>query len=339
MKLTFLTNNEKIKIQVASFLELLTSNSSHFEVKTSGSTGEPKTILIKKEFAFHSAKATLNFLNINEQDNALLCLSTDTIGGKMMLIRANLHNLHLLVVEPSANPLKNSSESIDFMAIAPIQLHTILVENPEKLKSIRSIIVGGGMISDSTIELLKQHQITVYQTFGMTETISHIALRKVGFENEEYYSTLENIHVYKTNNQLVIKAPTLGIDALTTNDLIELKNEHQFKWMGRADFVINSGGVKIQIEALENELHQKIKNRFFITSGKDERLGQKVILVVEGAPANELEQKSFYSFLKNKYHVPKEIVFVEHFEYSKSDKINRIATLIAVKNGDFKQVL
>ena len=90
---------------------------------------------------------------------------------------------------------------------------------------------------------------------------------------------------------------------------------------------------------LENELHQKIKNRFFITSGKDERLGQKVILVVEGAPANELEQKSFYSFLKNKYHVPKEIVFVEHFEYSKSDKINRIATLIAVKNGDFKQVL
>lgn len=339
MKLTFLTNNEKIKIQVATFLELLTSNSSHFEAKTSGSTGKPKTISIKKEFAFNSAKATLDFLNIKEQDNALLCLSTDTIGGKMMLVRAQFHNLHLIVVEPSANPLKNISESIDFMAIAPIQLHSILEENPEKLKSIRSIIVGGGMISDSTIELLKQHQIAVYQTFGMTETISHIAIRKVGFENEEYYTTLENIYVYEENNQLIIKAPMLGIDALATNDLVELKNEHQFKWMGRADFVINSGGVKIQIEALENELHQKIKNRFFITSGKDERLGQKVMLVVEGAPVRELEQKSFYSFLKNKYHVPKEIVFVEHFEYSKSDKINRIASLIAVKNGDFKQVL
>ncbi|MCO5260986.1 MAG: AMP-binding protein [Crocinitomicaceae bacterium] len=339
MNLKFITNNEKLKEQVASFITILKDKVTTFTSQTSGSTGKPKTITINKEYAKKSANATLNFLSITKNDTALLCLSIDTIGGKMMVVRAMERNLQLLITTPSSNPLKSINETIDFIALAPIQLHTILNESPEKLKSIRSIIVGGGNISDSTITLLNKYQITVFQTFGMTETISHIALRKVGFEQEECYTTLEGITISENKNQLCIHAPQLGIPTLLTNDLIELKNEKQFKWIGRADYVINSGGIKIQIEELEKELSQKINRPFFITSNKDDKLGQKVVIVFEGKPDNQLNLKTFYSFLKNNYHIPKEIVFAEEFFYTNSAKINRIATLVTLKSEDFKPLL
>jgi O-succinylbenzoic acid--CoA ligase len=339
MSLQFITNNEQTIQQVASFLEEWANDLPYFESKTSGSTGNPKTIQLKKQYAIASAQATLDFLKISAGKNALLCLNSQTIGGKMMIVRSSVGKLNLFVQEPSSNPLTNITSSIDFIAIAPVQLYTILVESPEKLKKIPSIIVGGGIISEESVQLLKEHQITVFQTFGMTETISHIALRKVGFEEELYYTTLPTISVSDKNGQLCISAPSLGIEKLITNDTIEVINNRQFRWLGRTDFVINSGGVKIQIESLEEELKTQIQHNFFIYKKPDTKLGEKVILIIEGTENKHLENKSFYSFLKNKYHIPKEIAFLDKFILTVSHKINRIANFEQIDEHRFKQIL
>lgn len=339
MSLQFITENEQIKEQVALFLEEWENNNSFFETKTSGSTGVPKTIQIDKKHAEASAKATIDFLKLKPSDNSLLCLNIHTIGGKMMVIRSIISSMNLYIEEPRSNPLKNTAITFDFIAIAPVQLATILEESPEQLKKIRCVIVGGGSISKQIELRLKQKEITVYQTFGMTETISHIALRKVGYEQEESYTTLNHISVSEKNNQLHIHAPRLGIRELRTTDSVEILNKHQFKWLGRTDFVINSGGIKIQIEELEKELQNQIPGKFFIHPKKDDKLGEKIVIITEGNEQQKLKSKSFYSFLKNKYHIPKEIAFLSNFILTPSHKINRIANFEQIDEHGFKQIL
>lgn len=339
MKIQYPTNNEKIKGEVASFLNEWENDRSFFESNTSGSTGIPKRIQINKKNAESSAKATIQFLNISPSETALLCLNIQTIGGKMMVVRSIVNGMKLLVTEPSSNPLKTITETIDFIAIAPIQLMTILQENPEKLKPIRNVIVGGGIISEQAIKLLKKHRLTVFQTFGMTETISHIALRKVGYEQEEHYTTLNGIRVSEQKGRLIVRAPAIGVNELETNDEVEIINDRQFKWIGRSDFIINSGGIKIQIEPLERELQQEISEKFFVHPKKDGVLGEKVVIVVEGNESETLLRKEFYSFLKNKYHIPKEIAFIQKIILTPSDKINRIANFEQIDEHRFKQIL
>lgn len=339
MNLHFLKENEKIKKQVASFLEKWGDNSSFFETNTSGSTGTPKTIKINKKNAVESAKSTIRFLDIKSSDNALLCLNTETIGGKMMIVRSIVNKMNLYITQPSTNPLSETKVNIDFIALAPIQLATILNESPEKLKNIRNIIVGGGVLSETTQELLKSEKVTVYQTFGMTETISHIAIRKAGFEQEEYYTTLFPTTVSEKNSQLCIHAPHLGIDNLITNDTVEIICQSQFKWLGRTDLIINSGGIKIQLEELERELQSHIIQPFFVYKKNDPRLGEKVVLVIEGEENKKYTKKDFYIFLENKYHLPKEVAFIEKIIRTKSDKMNRFANFEQLDEHRFKQIL
>lgn len=339
MNLQFLTNNEQIKLQVASFIREWEHEFSFFESKTSGSTGIPKIIRIEKKYAEASAQATINFLQLNADDNALLCLSTETIGGKMMIVRSLLNKMHLFIEEPTANPLKNIDILFDFIAVAPIQVVAILQESPEKLRKVRCVIVGGGVLSEATEQLLRQEKITVFQTFGMTETISHIALRKVGYEQEDFYTTLTDISVRDVNGNLCIHAPLIGIQELITNDAVEVLNDRQFKWIGRTDFVINSGGVKIQLEELEKQLQQFIPQKLFVHPKKDEKLGEKVVLIVEGAENDLLTSKAFYSFLENRYHIPKEIGFIPNFILTPSHKINRIANFEQLYEHGLKQIL
>lgn len=336
MNLQFITRNEEIKEQVALFVKNWESDLLYFNTRTSGSTGTPKTIRIEKKHAVVSARATIDFLQLQPSDQALLCLSIHTIGGKMMVVRSILHSMDLYVSEPQANPLKNTNLQPDFIAIAPIQLTTILQETPERLKTIRNILIGGGVISEDVQQLLKQHQITVYQTFGMTETVSHIALRKAGFEQEDCYTTLDHVTVSEKNGRLCIHAPLIGIKELVTNDSAEILNDRQFKWLGRTDLVINSGGIKIQVEALERDLQEHIPGKFFIHAKKDSKFGEKVVLVIEGQEQEEYTRKGFYSFLENNYHIPKEIAFIRDFILTPSHKINRIATFDTIL--DFKQI-
>ena len=339
MNLHFLKENEKIKKQVASFIEKWRDNSAFFETSTSGSTGIPKTIKIDKKSAVESAKSTIRFLGINSSDNALLCLNPETIGGKMMIVRSIVNEMNLYVTEPAANPLTETEIEIDFIAVAPIQLVTILNESADNLRKIRNIIVGGGVISETTQEVLRANKITVFQTFGMTETISHIAMRKVGFEQEEYYTTLYPATVSEKNGQLCIHSPHLGIEELITNDVVEIIDNNRFKWLGRTDFIINSGGIKIQIEELENKLQNHIHPKFFIYKKEDDKFGEKVVLIIEGEKNEKYTKKDFYSFLENKYHIPKEVAFIEKIILTKSDKINRFATFEQLNEHGFKQIL
>lgn len=329
MKITFLTKDELIISKVKSFLEEWNNDIPFFITETSGSTGKPKFIQIEKKHAIQSAKNTIQFLGLTPNDISLLCLNPDTIGGKMMLVRALVLNQPIIIGDVNANPLEMVDEPIDFIAIAPIQLQGILENNPEKLSTIKKIIVGGGIISESLISLTKKNQITVYQTFGMTETISHIALRKVGIETDERYHLVPNISISTIDNQLVITAPSLGIKELKTTDIVEIVDDNSFKWLGRSDFVINSGGVKIHPEKVEALLGSKINAPFFITSEADEKLGEIVVLVIEKenhSIDNQWLEKSFYASLP-KYHSPKKVSLVSSFIRTASGKINRIETV------------
>jgi len=331
VKVHFLEKDEELHQRLLIFSQQWNDDSTFFETLTSGSTGRPKIIRIEKRHAVASAWATIRFLKLKPLQNALLCLNIETIGGKMMWIRSVVNSLNLYVVSPQSNPLKNSDVPIDFVALAPIQLHTILQETPDKLSNISTIIVGGGEVSPATHSLLVKYGLTVFQTFGMSETVSHIALKKIGVENESCYTALDHVTISEVDGLLCVDAPTIGIDHLVSQDTVRLINPHQFVWLGRSDFVINSGGVKIQIESLERELQAHIKERFFVFPKKDDKLGEAVALIVLGKVQSCYCLKKFYCFLSHKYHTPKYIAFVDQFEWTKSGKINRIATFNSVQ--------
>lgn len=339
MNVHFLTHNETVRQKVASFIEKWHDDTPFFETQTSGSTGPPKTVRILKVHARKSAEKTLQKLEIEPNSNALLALSCDTIGGKMMIVRAILGDLNLFVTEPSADPLNNLSIQPDFIAMVPPQLETVLQQNPEKLKRIRNCIIGGGQLSASLESKLREHRIAVYQTFGMTETISHIALRKAGWQAESAYTVLDGITVSVHNECLVVHAPDLGIDRLETNDLIHLINDQQFQWLGRKDFVINSGGFKIHPEQIERELENIVNRRFFVSGIPDERWGTQLVILIEGPEDEKYRHKSFYSTVSHSYFIPKSVQFVAHFPEVANQKIDRIKTLEHIHVDGFKPIL
>lgn len=313
----------------------------YFTTQTSGSTGAPKQIRTLKEHAKASAKATIDFLNLKKGDKALMSLNPNTIGGKMMLIRAYEHSLNIHCIRPQGNPLKDITETFDFVSMAPLQLANVLEENPSKMKFAKNTIIGGGIISDKYIQKLEENDLTVFQTFGMTETISHIALRKVGKESEEFYQTINGITVSQNevDKSLIIHAPKLGLEELHSNDIIELLNPTMFKWKGRTDYTINSGGVKVQIEELEKQLSKLIQQPFFIWSSPHDKLGQQIVLIVEGEIQKEWLTKDFYSNI-NLYHIPKRIGNIELILRTNSDKILRASSYEIVNKKDgFKSIL
>ena len=203
----FLTHNAQIIESVLTFINEWDNDLDFFIAKTSGSTGVPKEIKILKKHAIQSSLNTAEALNLQKGDNAFLCLSPDTIGGKMMIVRSIVLNLQLIIGDINANPLENCDSKIDFIAIVPLQLKELMEHSVDKLRSIQHIIVGGGIISEQLESQLIQHNLTVYQTFGMTETISHIALKKVGVDGTNHFKVLPNIEITERNSQLEIHAP------------------------------------------------------------------------------------------------------------------------------------
>lgn len=322
----FLTHNVQIIESVVSFINEWNNDLDFFVTKTSGSTGIPKEIKLLKKHAIQSSLNTAEALSLQKGDHAFLCLSPDTIGGKMMILRSIVLELQLIVGDVCSNPLENCDSAIDFMAIVPLQLKELIEHSIDKLHSIKHIIVGGGIISEQLEHQLVENNLTVYQTFGMTETISHIALKKVGLKGTKHFEVLPNIEIAETNGQLEIHAPSLGVNHLLTTDCIELIDPTHFNWLGRTDFVINSGGIKIHPEEIEKLLSKRIPIPFFIAGVEDEKFGQKVIIVIEQPFSNAFTLKSFYSSLPS-YHIPKEVWFFESFEYTQSSKINRVLTM------------
>lgn len=321
---TFQTKNIEIQNAFLAFLNEWNNDKSYILVKTSGSTGKPKTIQIKKKYIRVSAQKTLDFFNLKANQVANLCLSIDTIAGKMIVIRSIIGNLHLNIYAP--NQLENM-EACDFLALVPMQLNDLIVNKLNVLQNTKNILVGGASISLALEEKIKTNHLSVYQSFGMTETISHFAIRNVLKNELPLFETLENVTVNKDEaNQLVLNYPEIGIHNLKTNDLIHWHSPTQFEWIGRSDFTINSGGIKIQLEQLEKLLEDFIQLPFFLFGVPDEILGQKLILVIEGTNDPIISLEKIKNLLPQ-YQNPKAIYFLSKFVRTKSDKVNRIETI------------
>jgi len=327
INIKFITNNQEIKSNVLDFIHDWYSEKTYILSKTSGSTGKPKTIKLLKKHLKASAQMTGDFFNFSKGQNILLSLSIDTIGGKMILIRALEFKMQLIVSDVVKNPIQNLKEQIAFISVVPYQLRSILEESPEKLKYINTVLIGGAPVPQSLIDAIQQFPINFYESYGMTETMSHVAIRNLKHPTP-IFSALGNICFSTTNDSLIIHAPQLGIDNLETNDQVSLLNSTQFIWLGRKDFVINSGGKKFYPEMLEKKLENQLKDRFFITKEMDEKLGEKIILFIENNYSDERnnEIKEQLKSILEKHEFPKNIYYIYPFEETISGKINRIST-------------
>jgi len=325
-RITFISTSKELQTKVLKFIEEWNSADSFITVHTSGSTGMPKEIRILKDHMIISAKKTLAYFTISPGQNALLCLSPDTIAGKMMIVRSIVGNLNLFVTDVSSNPLNQIIERIDFVALEPLQVEELLKSEQQKFSNIQTILIGGGPISNALSAKLQLADIQAYHSYGMTETISHVAIRPVGKNEKNTFEALNRIKFSTKNEQLVVHYPEIGYSFLTTNDIVELVNSQHFKFVGRSDFMINSGGVKLNPETIENLLSPLFNIPFFVAGMEDEKLGQKLILLIEGTTSLAPTLFELKSILP-KYHDPKEMYFIPKFVRTESGKINRGETL------------
>jgi O-succinylbenzoic acid--CoA ligase len=325
MPIQYLTNSAPVIEKVKAFVNEWYAEGTTIEVKTSGSTGIPKTIVHSKKHMIASARATGDYLNLSKGMKALLCLSPDTIGGKMMIVRSLILELELFVVDISSSPLDGIEETFNFAAMVPLQAQNSMLKNSESLNCIDQLIIGGAPVSNGLVSTLQHADCRCYHTFGMTETISHIAMRSLNQPQKEAFELLPNIAItVNDNEQMVITAPELGVEKLTTNDIIERTSPHQFIWKGRSDFVINSGGIKLHPETIESSLSELITPPFFVSGLQDSLLGEKLVLHIEGTGSY---QKSDFTLLLGKFQSPKEVYYHANFHYTSSGKIDRSATL------------
>ncbi len=323
-KLYFKTDFEK---KIDQFLEEWFSTSETVKVQTSGSTGIPKIFNIEKNKMVNSAEMTCNFLGLKEGDSALICLPVEYISGKMMVVRSILRRLKLIVVDPSLRPLEDIEEEIDFCAMTPLQVENSL----EKLNLVKNLIIGGAAISENLKKKISQTlklsntQTQIFETYGMSETLSHIGLKQIFPQAEDYFTVFENVEIYKDERGcLRIFAPNLNDEVLQTNDLVEINNKKQFKFLGRIDNVINSGGAKIFPEQLEALVKKEIPNEVVFVGIDDESLGQKLIAVIEGNESEFINQKLSTISYQQKFHRPKKNIFIEKIPRTPNGKVNRI---------------
>lgn len=315
---SFIKEGEDFEKPVGDFLLDWFDGKSYMEMHTSGSTGIPKIIRVDKQAMVNSALATGDFFELHAGNKALHCLPVKYVAGKMMLVRAMILGLDLEFVAPSSHPLRNVDGNFDFAAMVPLQAQNSLSD----LHRIKKLIVGGAKINSALENQLIKLPTQVYETYGMTETISHIAAKSVG---EKAFTVLPNVTIsYDDQNCLVIHAPRISDDVIETNDIVELVNENQFIFLGRIDNVINSGGIKLLPEQIEEKLAGKIEPRYFISSREDKELGEKVILVIEGDSFTV--DTSIFDGL-DKYEKPKEILFVPKFKETGNGKIIRKESL------------
>lgn len=307
------------------FLEEWNNPSPYVHVQTSGSTGTPKPMLVEKQRMLNSARITCDFLGLREGDTALLCMSLDYIAGKMMVVRSIERGLKLTTVEPSGHPLSTPHSPLSFAAMVPMQVYNSLQvpEEKERLMRIRHLIIGGGAIDDALASALKTFPNHVWSTYGMTETLSHIALRRLnGPEASEWYTPFPSVKVSLNEDHcLVIDAPLVCATRLVTNDIAELSSgsvpNMKFRILGRKDNVICSGGIKIQIEEVERQLRPHLQAPFLITKRPDAKFGEVVVLLTEGTVP---EAKEVCLRILPKYHQPRVYLHVDQIPLTATGK-------------------
>ena len=297
------------------FLMEWVNDADFVTVNTSGSTGNPKSIQLSKQRMMESAFMTGKYFNFKSGQTALLCLPCDYIAGKMMVVRAMMWGLDLQLVPPTGNPLNTINQSLAFAAMVPLQVATIFEQSPQKFSLIEKLIIGGGKVNSELATKLQDISTSCFATYGMTETITHVAIKKLNRSDKTaFFEGLPNIEFKKDDRGcLLIHAPKLTETPVQTNDIVDLKNEHNFEWLGRFDNVINTGGIKVFPEKIETKIEKILKKRFFITSLPDDKLENKVILIIEDTPWKVKKINTLRLDLKqvlSKFEQPKLIYFV-----------------------------
>ena len=291
-------------------------------VHTSGSTGKPKAMLVEKRRMEASARITCRFLGLREGDTALLCMPLDYIAGKMMVVRAETCGLRLVSITPSSHPLATVAGHLDFAAMVTLQVWNSLQvpEECERLRQIRHLIIGGGAIDEAMAQALADFPHAVWSTYGMTETLSHIALRRLsGPEATDWYTPFEGVQVaLDAEGCLLIDAPAVHEGRLKTNDIAELRPDGGFRILGRKDNVICSGGIKIQAEEVERLLRPHLEAPFMVTKAPDKQLGEQVVLLTESSDVDGVLAHCRRQLPK--YWVPRRVLTVGHLPLTETGK-------------------
>lgn len=345
--------NTDYEAEALLFCRAWQSGQSTFVLSTSGSTGTPKPIPLTRAQMQASAYLTGQTFGLKPGDAALVCLNIRYIAGVMMLVRGLELGLAMTIVEPAGNPLIGfdpDKTSFALAAFVPLQLQTILEKTPEVLpilNRMKAILVGGAATSPALEKALQVIQAPVYATYGMTETVSHIAVRRLnGPEATDYFTALDGVELGTDDRGcLHIKAAATNFERVQTNDVVEWiaggESFQRFRILGRADSIINSGGIKIQPETIERIAQEVLAGmskapRLFVAGLPDERLGQRVVVFLEGLTLEAGEwqriRESIQSQLSS-YHVPKDLITVEHFAETATGKIDKYAVVGTFLSG------
>lgn len=317
----FIKEGDDFEKAVGDFIYEWFDAKDYIELLTSGTTGPPKIIRLEKQAMVNSALATGDFFDLRPGNKVLHCLPVRFIAGKMQLVRGFILGLDMDFVAPTSHPLQNNDTMYDFAAMVPLQV----MGSIDKLCNVKKIIIGGQKISKPLEDILLKLPIEAYETYGMTETITHIAAKKVG---EKSFKVLPNVTVTKDeNNCLCIKADRISAEVFCTKDVVEIVNENEFIFLGRLDNIVNSGGIKLIPETIEAKLADQIKARFFVIGIEDELLGEKLALIIEG-DRYDVDPHNFLNL--DKYEYPKKVFFYPQFLETGSGKIRRRDTLAQV---------
>lgn len=303
------------------FMEEWNSAGEFVTAHTSGSTGQPKEIKLRKSDMMKSARSTNIRFAIGSSSRLFSPLSAKYIAGKMMIVRAMEAQCELILETPSNNPLHNDyGGEIDLMAVVPSQCLE-LIRNPLAHKQLQNLIVGGAPMSGNIERQLHEMPWKTFATYGMTETCSHVALRMCG---DSSFEAMPGICFRHDEREcLIIDAPDFSFKEITTNDVVELHDPHHFKWLGRFDNVINSGGIKLYPEEIEKQLEGKLPHPFYISAVTDEKWGEAVgLTLLDGSIAPDQALEICRSTLPP-YSIPKHIRLKKQLDYTPNGKLKR----------------
>ena len=318
-----------IAAELADFLTDWFSDSSTMELQTSGSTGKPKIMRATKAAMRAGAAVSCEYFGLTAESKVLLCLPIRYIAGKMMVVRAIVSGANLQLQEPCSTPLAHLTSPVDFVPLVPMQVASSLQQphGAEQLAMAKSILLGGGFINPTLTEQLQHISSRIYASYGMTETLSHIALRHVnGSERSDWYTPLRSVSVSLSPiDTLIITAPHLGITELVTNDVAEIRPDGTFRILGRRDAVINSGGIKIQAEEIEQRLSAATGLTLLAIPEPDDILGQRVALLWEGPLEAQPSLQATIETLPP-YHRPRTIRHLPQLPRTDTGKLSRAMT-------------
>lgn len=294
-------------------------------IRTSGSTGVPKKIVLTHDSMVHSALRTIRYFKLRPEACLWLCLPAQYIAGRMMIYRALTGQMDLYITRPTADPLMSLKRNVQFAAMTPMQLQQGLESCPEKMEMVHQLILGGGPVSPTLEESIRDLSTAVCHTYGMTETVTHVAVRALnGPDRSDSFTALSGISFSQDDNgALIIHTDDMYVQDIITTDLVELLNKTQFMWRGRLDHVINTGGLKVTPESIEERLKLVMSWPFFITAEPDDLLGQRIIMITSAPSSEHSNISKCAEHVLERKKLPKKIYFVNEILETPTGKIKR----------------